>query len=60
MLEMFFASLDDDTMEILINVYESQDDEKLEEILRSMSMDIPKKELMEAMKVLVEMKQMME
>ena len=60
MLEMFFASLDDDTMERLINVYESQDDEKLEEILRSMSMDIPKKELMEAMKVLVEMKQMME
>ena len=60
MLEMFFASLDDDTMERLINVYESQDDEKLEEILRSKSMDIPKKELMEAMKVLVEMKQMME
>ena len=60
MLEMFFASLDDDTMERLINAYESQDDEQLEEILRSKSMDIPKKELMEAMKVLVEMKQMME
>lgn len=58
-IELFFANLDEDTIEELINVYESGDKVKLLEYLDKLSNDVPKEELIESLSMLIEMKEMM-
>ncbi|MCH4890946.1 hypothetical protein EZV73_25425 [Acidaminobacter sp. JC074] len=58
-LDMFFASLDDTTMDTIIGLYESGDEKGLEAFLDKMPINVPKKDLQESLKMLIEMKDMM-
>ena len=58
-IELFFANLDEDTMEELVNIYESGDKVKLIEYLDKLSNNVPKEELIESLSMLIEMKEMM-
>lgn len=58
-IELFFSSLDDSMMEEIIDIYESGDKEKLYEYLDNLSIDVPKKELIECLSKIIEMKFMM-
>ncbi|GKX28671.1 hypothetical protein SH1V18_11510 [Vallitalea longa] len=58
-IELFFSSLDDSMMEEIIDIYESGDKEKLNVYLDNLSIDVPKKELIECLSKINEMKFMM-
>lgn len=58
-LELFFASLDVSTMEELIDIFESGDENKLNEYLDELSIDVPKEELRKNLSMLKQMKESM-
>lgn len=58
-MELFFAYLDESTMEEIINIYESGDERKLKEFLDKLPNDVPKEELLKNLSMLKEMKEMM-
>ncbi|GAA0741863.1 hypothetical protein [Clostridium oceanicum] len=57
-IEMFFASLDEESLEELIEIYETGDESKLKEYLDKLPGDIPKEELIKNLEMLKEMKDM--
>lgn len=58
-LEMFFSTLNEKTMDKLIDLYESKDEKGLEAYLDELPFNVPKKDLLEGMKMLIEMKSML-
>ncbi|GAA0180499.1 hypothetical protein SH2C18_31810 [Clostridium sediminicola] len=58
-VELFFASLDESTMEELINIYLSSDEKKLNDYLDKLPSDVPKEELRKNLPMLKHMKEMM-
>lgn len=58
-LEFFFANLDEETMDRLIELYENQDMEGLDVYLDTLQLDVPKEELMSSLAMLTEMKEIM-
>lgn len=58
-LELFFSTLDEETMDKLIDIYERNDEKALDAFLNETTLDVPKKDLMESMERLIEMKNMM-
>lgn len=57
-IEMFFASLDEESLEELIEIYETGDENKLKKYLDKLPGDIPKEELIKNLEMLKEMKDM--
>lgn len=58
-LELFFSTLNEGTMDMLISIYERKDELALDAFIKESTLDVSKKDLMEGMAMLIEMKNMM-
>lgn len=58
-IELFFANLDESTMEEMIDIYENGDKKKLNDYIDNLSIVLPKKELIESLQRFIEMKDIM-
>ena len=55
-LETFFAFLDEATMEEMIGIFERGDESRLKENIEKLPDDVPKKELLESLALIKQMK----
>lgn len=55
-LELFFAQLDEQTIEQMIDIYENGDEHKLKSLIESLPVDIPKDVLLKHLHLLKQMK----